>query len=141
MSETMQVTLKNDLGELERLNMMFEDFGAQHNLQVQEQYAVYLCLEELVTNIINYAWPEGGDHEFEVQVAVDDEFIKVRVEDNGFPFNPAEFPEPDLTKPSSQRSIGGLGIHLVRQNTNEMFYQRFEEKNVLSLKRKRMVRA
>jgi anti-sigma regulatory factor (Ser/Thr protein kinase) len=138
MSETMQVTLINDTAELERLNMLFEDFGALHHLHVQEQYAAYLCLEELVTNIINYAWPEGGSHEFDVQVTIDSEAIKLRLEDNGVPFDPTQFPEPDLTKPSSQRSIGGLGIHLVRQNTNEMFYQRFEDKNILSLKRKRM---
>ena len=138
MSETMQVTLKNDFGELERLNELFESFATRENLHVQEQYSVYLCLEELITNIISYAWPAGGEHTFEVQVTVDAEAIKVQITDDGQPFNPTEYPEPDLTLPSAQRQIGGLGIHLVRQNTNELFYLRAEDKNTVILKKKRM---
>jgi serine/threonine-protein kinase RsbW len=137
MSETVSIVLTNSTDELERLNQFVEEFGTQHNLHVEEQYAVYLCLEELVTNICNYAWSDGGEHGIQVHLAVDPEFVKVTIEDDGMAFDPTKHPEPDLNKPAAERQIGGLGIHLVRQNMNEMWYSRQENRNILILRKKR----
>ncbi|MBI5772151.1 MAG: ATP-binding protein [Verrucomicrobia bacterium] len=137
MSQTVDIVLKNDLGELERLNQLVEEFGGQAGLHVEEQYALFLCLEEIVTNIVNYAWPDGGEHDFSIHIAVDDEHIKVQFEDDGVPFDPTKYPEPDMSKPASQRPVGGLGIHLVRQSTNELWYQHRDGKNVFIIKKKR----
>jgi anti-sigma regulatory factor (Ser/Thr protein kinase) len=139
MSATTQIVLQNDLAELDRLNQLVAEFGGEHGFTVEEEYAIYLSLEEIFSNIVNYAWPEGGEHQVEVRLMVDDESIKVTFEDDGIPFNPTEFPEPDMTKPAHERQIGGLGIHLVRQNMNELWYQRADNRNVLIIKKKRKV--
>lgn len=137
MSQTVEIVLQNDLNELERLNQLVEEFGAQAGLHVEEQYSLFLCLEEIVTNIINYAWPDGGGHQVAINVTVDDEHIKVQFEDDGVPFDPTKYPAPDMSKPASQRPVGGLGIHLVRGSTNEMWYQRRDDKNIFIIKKKR----
>ncbi|MEW6304218.1 MAG: ATP-binding protein [Verrucomicrobiota bacterium] len=137
MSEYTQILLKNDLAEIDRLNQEVAEFGAQHNLTVEEEYALYLCLEELVTNVINYAWPEGGEHELNVIVAVNPEEFRIEIEDNGIPFDPTQYPEPDLSKPPHERQIGGMGLHLVRKTIDHMSYQRDGDINRLLVRKKR----
>ena len=137
MSATVQITLQNNTDELQRLNDLVAQFGADNQFTVQEEYAVFLCLEELSTNIINYAWPNGGDHTFDVRLTVDEAIIKIELQDDGILFDPTKCPKQDITKPAAERSIGGLGIHLVRQQSSEMFYERLDEKNILFVKIKR----
>ena len=141
MSETLHLILKNDLAEIEQLNLQLEAFGAKHNLHTEELYTLNLCLEEIVTNVILYAWPEGGEHTVDITVNLNDQEIKVVVEDDGLPFNPCEVPEPDLAKPASQRKIGGLGIHLVRKSVNHMGYLNADHKNILMLDKRRKASA
>lgn len=139
MSRSKQIQIKNDLSELERLNLLVEEFGGVNNFKTEEEYAIYLCLEEMVTNVISYAWPDDGDeHTIAIRLSVDDEFIKVEIEDDGLEFNPVTFGEPDTTLSVEDRPIGGLGIHLVKQTMDDVFYQRVEGRNVLILKKKRI---
>jgi serine/threonine-protein kinase RsbW len=62
--------------------------------------------------------------------------LKAEVEDDGQPFNPLEAPEVDTTKPLEERTIGGLGIHLVRKLMDGLDYQRQGDRNLLTMKKK-----
>ena len=57
------------------------------------------------------------------------------MEDDGQPFNPLHAPSPDTTRSLHDRSIGGLGIHLVRTLVDGLEYQRRKGKNVLLLRK------
>jgi anti-sigma regulatory factor (Ser/Thr protein kinase) len=61
--------------------------------------------------------------------------VKAEVEDDGRPFNPLEAAEVDTAKPLEERTIGGLGIHLVRKLMDGLEYQRQEEKNLLIIRK------
>jgi anti-sigma regulatory factor (Ser/Thr protein kinase) len=137
MSESIQTTVSNDHAEIERLSQLVEEFGATNNLHIEEIYTANLCLEEICTNVIDYAWKDGGAHQFDLRLHVDDEYLKITIEDDGTPFDPTKYPEPDLNKPPHERQIGGLGIHLVRQSVDEMRYQWLDGKNLLILRKKR----
>ena len=138
MSKSKQIEINNDLSELERLNLLVEEFGGANNFKAEEEYAIYLCLEEMVTNVISYAWPDSDEHTIRVRLSVDDEFIKVEIEDDGQDFNPVVFGQADTSSSVEVRPIGGLGIHLVKQTMDDMFYQRVDNRNILILKKKRI---
>jgi anti-sigma regulatory factor (Ser/Thr protein kinase) len=57
------------------------------------------------------------------------------VEDDGQPFSLLEAPEPDTTKPLEKRTVGGLGILLVRQLMDGLDYKRQGDRNLLSIKK------
>lgn len=138
MSSTTSIQIKNDLTELERLNLLVEEFGGSHGFKTEEEYAIYLCLEEMVTNIISYAWPEDdGEHLIDARLSVDEDSIKVELQDDGIPFDPTQYEKPDTGQPALERKIGGLGIHLVRETMDDMWYQRLDERNILILKKLR----
>ena len=53
--------------------------------------------------------------------------------DRGIPYNPLEKEDPDTTLSADQRKIGGLGIYLVKKSMDEMFYERKDGQNILTL--------
>ena len=69
-----------------------------------------VVLDELVSNVIKYAWPEGGTHRIELFVSALDDGIKLELVDDGRPF------DPRTVTAAAQRTPGStLGLHLVRQ--------------------------
>jgi serine/threonine-protein kinase RsbW len=91
-----------------------------------------LVVEEVVTNICNYAY-EVPPGEITVRAITDEGKFVMEFEDGGIPFDPLEAPEPDVKSGLEERDIGGLGILLVRRMTDEVHYRRFDGRNVLSV--------
>ena len=126
-------TLKNDLGQLGDLITEVATFLAPFDLSMRTDYAVNLAVEELILNIISYAYETPGVCDIHFLMLIDDVNVGIVIEDFGKPFNPLEKEAPDTSLPIDQRDIGGLGIHLVRNIFDSMTYRREGDKNVLEL--------
>ena len=94
-----------------------------------------LALEEAVVNVMEYAYPAGTVGDVEIDAMTEGETIKFILMDSGTPFDPTKKPEIDTTLSAEERSIGGLGIHLVRQIMDSVNYEYKDGKNVLTLKK------
>ena len=136
MSEVIAVELKNQLSEIERLARIVDDFGRRHQIEVQIIYTMKLALDEILTNIISYAYDDAREHIIVVRLSLDQEKWTVEVEDDGRPFNPLNAPEPDTKQLLGERPIGGLGIHLVRKLIDELEYRRQNDRNILVMRLK-----
>ena len=81
--------------------------------------------EEVLANIIRYAYPEGSSWEAERRrrAPFEDEFM-LEFEDGGVPFDPASLPPPDVNLPLCRREAGGLGGSLVGKMVDEVRYRR-----------------
>ena len=71
---------------------------------------VRMVCEELVVNVVDYAYPDRTDGYLDVEIEKDEHAIAIRLKDGGVAFNPLEVETPDITKPMEERQIGGLGI-------------------------------
>ena len=131
----MNVVVANDISELERLYRGVSQFCQEHELSADIEGDLNLALEEIVVNVIRYGHPEGGKHEIQVWLSLEQDCVVATVEDDGLPFNPLEAPEPDLDSPIETRPIGGLGIHLVRNITDGLAYCRSEGRNRLVMRK------
>jgi serine/threonine-protein kinase RsbW len=131
----MSITLKNELSEIERVSQLLAEFGECWHLPTKPLLDLNLALEEAVANVISHAYEDRQEHQIIITVTLEDMDITVGVEDDGRPFNPLEFPEPDLTRPLEEKSLGGLGIHLIRNLTDRLDYKREEAKNLLVMKK------
>ena len=117
------------------------DFIAAEAQQIgfdkREINKICLASEEILVNIINYAYKGKKPGTFELDCsAIKDKNtgMKISVIDSGIPFDPlADAPSAGTHLPVEERSIGGLGIHLVKSIMNKMSYERKGEKNVLTL--------
>jgi len=132
----MNVVVANDISEVERLYRSVSHFCQEHGLSSEIEGDLNLALEEIVVNVIRYGHPEGGTHEIQVWLSLEQDCVIATVEDDGVPFNPLEAPEPDLDSPIETRPIGGLGIHLVRNITDGLVYRRNEGRNRLVMRKR-----
>jgi serine/threonine-protein kinase RsbW len=81
-----------------------------------------LAVDEAATNIMLHGYQgQGGRFELEVERVEND--LVIRLRDEAAPFDPTTLPSPDLTLPLSQRPIGGLGVHLIRQTMDEVVHR------------------
>jgi len=133
--ESIVVELKNNLPEIERLARITDDFGLRHQLN-ETSHNVKVALDEILTNVISYAYDDAREHIIVIRLSLDQEKWTVEVEDDGRPFNPLNAPEPDTKQLLEERPIGGLGIHLVRKLIDELEYRRQNDRNILVMRLK-----
>jgi anti-sigma regulatory factor (Ser/Thr protein kinase) len=94
-----------------------------------------LICEELVVNVVDYAYPEDAEGYLDVEIEREDNSILIRFKDGGTPFNPLAREMPDVTLPLEERRIGGLGIFLTVKKMDEVLYDYVNNENVLTIKK------
>jgi anti-sigma regulatory factor (Ser/Thr protein kinase) len=135
MTEQTTLILKNDVSELERVLSFVSDLCARRSISPETEYDLNLALDEIITNVAKHAYPQGGEHQFTLQITISDGEFVVRVEDDGIEFDPTAHPTPNFDAPLEERKEGGLGIFLVRQIMTSVQYQRVAGKNVVTLRK------
>jgi serine/threonine-protein kinase RsbW len=96
---------------------------------------VILAVEELLVNIISYAFPDRVNGNMEVQCAKKGDSLIVCIIDEGNPFDVTAVAAPDVSTPIHERKIGGMGIFLVKNVVDTILYKRKGKKNILTLKK------
>lgn len=88
-----------------------------------EVYAIQTAVDEACANIIDHAY--GGEDlgQIEIQVQEFKKGIKIRLQDNGNPFNPDDIPSPDITSPLEIRKERGLGIFFMQKLMDEVIFE------------------
>jgi len=127
------VMLRNQLSDLDTLDDLLDRFGKEGRLPPATMAELRVVCDDIVSNVINHGFPQGGDHDIEVGVELTGRRLVVTVSDDGVAFNPLAVAPPDTILPLEQREPGGLGIHLVRSLTDETTYGRHGGRNVITL--------
>ena len=130
-----ELKLKNQVGELERVNQFVEEIGEELGLDMEMQMNLNLVMEEMVSNVIFYAYPEGTDAEIELMAESDGKELTFVLSDQGREFDPTLKEDADVDVNPADRDIGGLGIFIVKNIMNQVTYQRLEGKNLLTMKK------
>jgi anti-sigma regulatory factor (Ser/Thr protein kinase) len=123
------VTIRNEIGDLAILGEALRRFCAEHAVGRRTLMQLHVTLDEIVSNIIKYAWPEGGAHELSVRMSAAANVIRIEVIDDGRAFDPRTAPEPRPHVSRRRAGPGGIGIHLVRQLVDEIAYDRADNRN------------
>lgn len=125
--------LRNEIEEISKLPLFIEELGNELGLSPELIFNLNLVLEEAISNVVLYAYPKE-EHEIITLTAkkIENQLIFI-LTDSGKEFDPTQIPDADITLSAEERSIGGLGIFLIRKIMNRVEYQRIEGKNVLTL--------
>lgn len=135
MNKSRTLILKNTEKELSSLAEFLEGLAVEWNLNTEILMNINLVLEEAFVNVINYAYEDQLEHEITIRIQREQDTILMEVEDDGIPFNPLDWDEPDQNSPIEDRPVGGLGIFLIKQLMTEVKYKRNLEKNTLLLRK------
>lgn len=131
MGESVTLKIAPEMDQLERIASVVEDFAERDHWPPDLTFKVNLVLDELSVNVVSYG---SGASEIEVSLASDADEVRLEIADDGQPFDPLnEASEPDIEAPLEERPIGGLGIYLVREMMDELYYSRENGRNRLAM--------
>ena len=93
-----------------------------------------VAAEEIFVNIAHYAYaPNTGTARVSLEIAGDVPTATVTFMDRGVPYDPLAKPDPDVTLDAEHRSVGGLGVYMVKQTMDEVRYAYEDGQNVLTM--------
>ena len=130
-----EIKLKNQVGELDLMAQFIEETGEELGLDMELLMNLNLVLEEMVSNIIFYAYPDGTEGTIELAVESDGKELTFFINDYGREFDPTQKADPDVSINPAERDIGGMGIFIVRNIMDKVTYQRLNGKNILTMKK------
>lgn len=128
-----EILLANDLKELERLDAFAHEIGGARGLDKDQIFALSLCLEEAVANIIMHG-SKSERPATHIQITIQERMpLVASIKDDGAPFDPTIVPAPVMAASLPEAQPGGLGVHIIRQFTSSMRYERVDDSNHLVL--------
>ena len=126
-----KIVVPANLKSLESAIRFIIQGAVEAGLSEKKLSQLQLAAEEILVNIMNYAYPDQkGD--IEITYSPKQDGVEIEVADQGLPFDPLSLPKPDINAPLEERNIGGLGIHLVRNTMDEVRYKREGSRNILT---------
>lgn len=129
MSARIDLKLENRNEELERIFTSVEKLAEEEEWSAALTFKTNLVLEEFGLNIMKYGYDEGI-HTFDLSLTTSADTITIEFVDDGRPFNPLEDSKaPVLEGAIQDLPIGGLGIHLVMEMTDDFQYRRENSRN------------
>lgn len=128
-----ELRIKNQISELEKVAQFVEEIGEELGLSMELQMNLNLVMEEMVTNVIFYAYPKDVVAEIELLAKSDGKELTFVLSDQGKEFDPTAKDDADLDVNPADRELGGMGIFIVKNIMNKVTYQRLEGKNLLTM--------
>ena len=113
----------------EQVRDFFDRFNENNNISFKNATRIMVIVDEIYSNIFNYS----GATRAIVTAHLEDDKILLSFQDNGVLYNPLEKEDPDVTLSAEERSIGGLGIYMVKEMAQDVKYSRILGKNILDV--------
>jgi anti-anti-sigma factor len=136
-AKSQTLTISADLAELARVMQMIDDFCVGMAISESDVSALHLAVEEIVTNVITHGYHCDPSRFLTVRLeTITPDRIHAVVTDDAPAYNPLARPEVNTTLPLEARSVGGLGVHLVKKLMDVCVYEHRDGQNLFSIERK-----
>ena len=144
--QPVSVCVPNSKEQWPLLRSTLHVYGVCIGIEKRTLKKLEIALEEAVVNIMSYS--QATEIVLQLHYSIEglaeerllstgrkngqQSVVNITLTDNGVPFDPTRS-ECDPAKTIEERQIGGLGISLLRQMTDELHYQRMNERNQLTI--------
>ncbi len=130
--EPLTLRVESKIEHWPQMRAALHSYGLCAGMQARALKKLEVAIEEVVVNIVNYS--EADWMEIEVESGkLKVESLTVTLRDNGGMFDPTKQAEVDTDAVTAERQIGGLGIALVRQIADDIYYRRVNATNELTI--------
>jgi len=129
-----EITLDAKIENIEPLTAFVDQALQDYACPMKVQMQVDIALDEIFSNIAHYAYtPRTGTATVKIEKLFAPDGVKIVFTDSGLPFDPLKKADPNVNAPLEERSIGGLGIYMVKKSMDEVKYAHKEGHNLLTL--------
>ena len=110
-----------------------DTIAAEQQFPEQLVFALQVCLEELLTNIVRHGGAESSGTlssvqlpplNVEITICTSAQGVSMTIEDDGKPFDIVNAPAHRIDRPLDELQPGGLGIQLIRNFASSIAYAR-----------------
>lgn len=129
---SIRFAIKNELSELKGVIEELSQFLAAHHVPKRAAYAASLAVDELVVNVMRYAYMDDDAHIIDLDVSITGDQVVLEIVDDGRRFDPRTGPALDLH--AEDRQEGGLGLLLVLEMVDVLKYERIEDRNRVEIR-------
>jgi anti-sigma regulatory factor (Ser/Thr protein kinase) len=127
------LSIRNKIVDLEIVRTALDRIGEDFDIPYKAVMQLQVALDEILSNIVKYAWPGDEVHEFQLRIHAQNGGIEVVIVDDGAPFDPRAHVPREPPAPSSRPPPGGVGIHMVKKLVDSFDYARIEGRNQVTL--------
>ena len=120
-----ELQIRNQVDDLQHVAAFVEEIADELQLSPELTMNFNLVLEEMVSNVIFYAYPKENDQPIILTATSDDDSISFIITDEGRAF--------DMSVNPADRQLGGMGIFITRQIMDDVTYQRIDGCNILTM--------
>ena len=129
-----RLELRSRLSDMAQLPVWLQGLASRHVIPADTEFAINLCLEEALSNVIRHGYAGQEDRPVVVHYTTPRSGLHVFVvEDQAPHFNPLAAPDLPALSASGEIRVGGLGIRLLRQFANRLEYEPMPAGNRLTL--------
>jgi anti-sigma regulatory factor (Ser/Thr protein kinase) len=129
-----ELILGSQLTDMQRLPPWVETLGKTHGIEAETEFAINLCLEEVVSNVVRHGYHEVAGSQIRVLFRTSPTGMYVfTVEDHAPAFDPLATATPPLIGEQDPGQLGGQGIRLVRAFASSVAYEPMQGGNRLHL--------
>jgi serine phosphatase RsbU (regulator of sigma subunit)/two-component sensor histidine kinase len=121
--ERHEMTQLAKIANLRTLKGFVEQAGVHMDLNEDIIFAFKLAVEEACINIITHGYGGTAPGPIRLTLEKDFKYAKLTIYDEGVSFDPQNAVEPDIASGWEERSMGGLGLFMIREMIDEIDYE------------------
>lgn len=129
-----------DISEIENVYRFISRILSGNGVEPALETLFKLAADEIFSNIAKYGFGSGSETPraegaIHVAIHVEDDAVSMTFRDRGKPFDPLQARPPNLSLDLGQWPVGGLGIYIVKNSFDDVYYSFEEGFNIFTLKK------
>jgi serine/threonine-protein kinase RsbW len=119
-----RLSLHSRLSDIAHVSVWIESIASRRAIPANTQYAMNLCLEEVLVNIVRHGYGREGDSPIRLffKTSPPGHYVFI-VEDDAPHFNPLDAPERSALGRLNELQVGGQGLRLLRRFADSLEYK------------------
>ena len=132
-----ELTIEAKVENLHQVLAFVDEYLESLDCPMKIQMQIDVAVEEIFVNVASYAYtPSTGSVTLQLESEPSPLSVSITFIDSGVPYNPLAKKDPDVSLSAEERSIGGLGIYMVKKSMDEVLYRYENGENVLTIRKK-----
>lgn len=124
---TCELTLDISAETTAKALAFFDELAKEQELARKPKAQLSVAIDEICSNIVR----DSAAKTLSVTVIFKPGRVMLRFEDDGIPYDPTKRPDPDVSLSAEERTLGGLGLFMVKKTMDEVSYEYVEGHNIL----------
>ena len=129
-----ELTLEAKVANLQQVLDFVDENLTSMRCPMKIMMQIDVAVEEIFVNVASYAYtPNTGSVTIRMDLQEKPRAVVITFIDSGVPYNPLAKEDPDVSLSAEERSIGGLGIFMVKKTMDKMEYEYKDKQNILTM--------